>query len=110
MRSIVRKRRPGWSRRARLALRAPSNASVVAPPTRPAQKGIADAKHRRPFEERRPEAAFAPSPPQAGGGIRDSALARFICDCPALQAAGKEAPFVVAACSLDIIRISKSLT
>jgi len=32
--------------------------------------GIADAKHRRPFEERRPEAAFAPSPPQAGGGIR----------------------------------------
>jgi hypothetical protein len=41
------------------------------PPTRPAQMknlGLTDAKHRRPFEERRPEAAFAPSPPQAGGG------------------------------------------
>ena len=52
---------------------APSTASVVAPTTRPARMknlGIADAKHRRPFEERRPEAAFAPSPPQAGGGIR----------------------------------------
>jgi hypothetical protein len=59
---------------------APSTTSVVAPPTRPAQMknlGIADAKHRRPFEARRPEAAFAPSPPQAGGGIRVAASARF---------------------------------
>jgi hypothetical protein len=28
--------------------------------------GIADAKHRRPFEERRLEAAFAPSPQGEG--------------------------------------------
>src|ERR1700724_3246425 len=70
---------------------APSTASVVAPPTRPAQMknlGIADAKHRRPFGERRPEAAFAPSPPQAGGGIRDVAPARFHMQSPSPQGGG----------------------
>jgi hypothetical protein len=88
---IVRKWRPGWSRRAQLALRCSKHGFRCGSPTRPAQMknlGIADAKHRRFIQERRPKAAFAPSPPQAGGGTGDVTPARFTCNRPGTRPGG----------------------